>query len=336
MSNPTVFRGDYRGEPAVWLKAGPYEAAVLPEIGANLIALRHTERGCQLLHEPAEGEMDAFKARPITCGIPVLFPPNRYEDGKFTWNGRTYEFPVNEPNRGNHLHGFLHNIPWTAETMAANAEQSRVTLVQHVTEGHPVFTYWPHSFTMRLTYVLSADGLEQHVWIRNDGDAAMPCMLGFHTAVNAPFAPDGRAEDCRVQLSIGGRWELDERMLPTGRMQALSPKEQDLKLRGVYPFFEALDNHYTAEPVNGRNGMVLTDARADASLIYDVDTAYKMWMIWNNNATEGFFCPEPQVNLVNAPNVAGLSDEEKGFVALAPGEVWEASSRMYVQFGRPA
>jgi aldose 1-epimerase len=52
-------------------------------------------------------------------------------------------------------------------------------------------------------------------------------------------------------------------------------------------------------------------------------------MIWNNNATEGFFCPEPQINTVNAPALS-LPDDQIGLVALEPGELWEETSRMYV------
>ncbi len=52
-------------------------------------------------------------------------------------------------------------------------------------------------------------------------------------------------------------------------------------------------------------------------------------MIWNNEAAEGFFCPEPQINLVNAPNV-GMDPEAIGLVSLKPGEIWEETSRLYV------
>jgi aldose 1-epimerase len=323
-----AFKGTYQGEEAVWLQAGPYEAAVLPGIGGNLIAFRDTEKQYQFLHEPAAEEMEAFKAKPVIHGIPVLFPPNRYEDGKFPWNGKVYEFPVNEPETGNHLHGFLHYIPWTVEHFGADETESRVTLVQRVSEGHPVYKYFPHSFTIKLRYTLSESGLLQHVIVRNDGQDSMPCLLAFHTAVNAPFAPNSTAADYRLKLTIGQRWELNERMLPTKRYQPLKKEEELMKSAGIFPFFEAMDNHYTSEPQGGRNRMELTDTRNRVTLVYDAGTAYKHWMIWNNNATEGFFCPEPQINLVNAPNVP-LPAEQIGLISLEPGEIWEETSRLY-------
>ncbi|WP_261300828.1 aldose 1-epimerase [Paenibacillus andongensis] len=323
-----AFEGTYQGEKAIWLQAGRYEAVVLPEIGANLIAFRDTEKEYRFLREPAIEEMEAFKARPIVHGIPVLFPPNRYEDGKFPWQGKVYEFPINEPKTGNHLHGFVHNIPWAVEKFSADETESRVTLALRVREGHSVYKYLPHEFTIRLTYTLNAYGLHQHVSVHNEGKEAMPCLLAYHTTINAPFAPNSQASDYGFKMTIGNRWEMSERMLPTGEYQPLSADEEKMKVGGLSPFFESMDNHYTTSPQNGRNYMELTDSRAGIKLVYDVGTSYKQWMIWNNGASEGFFCPEPQMNLVNAPNV-DLPADQIGLVSLEPGEIWEETGRLY-------
>jgi aldose 1-epimerase len=329
MSNQS-FWGEFHGEKAVWLRAGQYEAAVLPEIGANLIAFRDTENGYRFLREPAEEEMTSFKEFPIVHGIPVLFPPNRYEDGKFPWQGAVYQFPVNEEKTNNHLHGFVHNIPWEVLGFSSNDHESKVTLALKVRPGHSVYAYLPHSFTIKLSYTLNGDGLLQHVLVNNDGDTPLPCLLAFHTTLNAPFIPGSTPDDCRFMMTTGRRYELNERMLPTGRFQPLTAEEELMKTTGLSPFFEPMDNHYTTDPQNGRNRMELTDVRRKVTLVYDAGTAYKHWMIWNNNATPGFFCPEPQMNLVNAPMV-DLPAEQIGLLSLAPGEKWEETSRLYVK-----
>ncbi|AJY75911.1 aldose 1-epimerase [Paenibacillus beijingensis] len=321
--------GDYYGEQAIWLCAHRYEAAVLPNIGANLIAFRDAENGYKFLREPKQEEMETFKARPIVHGIPVLFPPNRYEDGKFPWNGQTYRFPVNEPDKSNHLHGFVHNIPWSVEQFGADDEESRVSLKLMVDPLHPIYRYFPHSFTIKLHYSLSEYGLLQRVTVRNNGAERMPCLLAFHTAVNTPFVPGSAPNDHRFKLTVGKRWEMNERMLPTLSLLPLSVSEEKMRDGKQSPFFEPMDNHYTAEPQEGRNRMELIDTRTGVKLIYDVGTGYKQWMIWNDGAKGGYFCPEPQTSLVNAPNV-DLPEDEIGLLGLEPGEIWEETSRLYV------
>ncbi|WP_068786115.1 aldose 1-epimerase [Paenibacillus phocaensis] len=330
MAQRTAYEGTYQGEKAVWLKSGRYEAVMLPEIGGNLIAFRDIESGYRFLREPGESEMEAFKGNPGVHGIPVLFPPNRYEDGLFPWKGEVLQFPVNEAATHNHLHGFLHTTAWEVEDFGQTSLDSYVSVKVSVDENHEVYRYLPFKFTMRLKYTLSDEGLAQQVFIRNDGDKEMPCLLAFHTAVNAPFAPESTAKDYRLKLTIGARWEMSERMLPTGSYQPLTADELQMQGEGVYPFFASMDNHYTAVPQNGRNRMELTDTKLGKTLVYDVGTSYKQWMIWNNKATEGFFCPEPQINLVNAPK-ADLPAEEIGLFSLLPGEIWEERARLYVK-----
>ncbi|MBW7474588.1 aldose 1-epimerase [Paenibacillus oenotherae] len=321
----------YLGEKAIWLEGGRYEAALLPDNGGNLIAFRDTESGYRFLREPEDEDgMNKFKARPFVYGIPVLFPPNRYKDGEFPWNGRTYHFPVNEAETGNHLHGFFTDIPWTVVEFGHTNSESFVTIANRIDEKHEVYRYFPHKFTIKLRYSISEDGLQQQVMIRNEGDDEMPCLLAFHTAINAPFAPGSTAKDCRVKVTIGERWELDERMLPTGKYQQLTAEEEQLRDTGIYPFGGEMDNHYRAAPQNGRNRMELTDTKQAVTLIYDVGVSFKHWMIWNNFGKEGFLCPEPQINLVNAPQV-DLPADQIGLFSLKPGEIWEESGRLYVK-----
>ena len=126
---------------------------------------------------------------------------------------------------------------------------------------------------------------------------------------------------------------MSDRMLPTGSVLPLSKEEQEMQGEGVYPFYTSLDHHYTVLPQNGRNRMELTDTKRGVTLVYDVGTSYKQWMLYNNGGKGEFFCPEPQVNLVNAPN-SSLPAEEIGLFGLEPGEIWEERARLYVLFNR--
>ncbi|KKC47634.1 MULTISPECIES: aldose 1-epimerase [Paenibacillus] len=332
-SASSAFEGIYQGQKAIYLRAGAYEAVMLPEIGGNLVAFRDLVNGYRFLREPAHEDMQKFRENSIVWGIPVLFPPNRYEDGKFPWNGRIYQLPINEPATDNHLHGFLYQTPWEVESFGHKGDESFVTVSVKVDEDHPAYRRLPFNYTVRLHYSLGPDGLSQRVTLRNDGSESMPCLLAFHTTLNAPFSPGSKAQDCKLKLTIGERWEMSPRMLPTGSFMPLSAEEENMKEDGVDPFWTALDHHYTAVPQNGRNRMELTDTKRGVTLVYDVGTSYKQWMLYNNQGRGEFFCPEPQVNLVNAPNMS-LPAEEMGLFGLEPGEIWEERARFYVKVGR--
>ena len=86
----------------------------------------------------------------------------------------------------------LHTTPWSVEDYGSSEAESYVVVSVTVDENHPVYAMLPHRFTFRLRYTLNQDGLAQHVFIRNQGTSSMPCLLAFHTAINAPLPRKAR------------------------------------------------------------------------------------------------------------------------------------------------
>lgn len=114
------------------------------------------------------------------------------------------------------------------DTVLINLE-SYVLLSQDVKEGHTFHQYLPFTFTVTLRYSLSSQGLQQQLIVRNNGTEYMPNLFAFHTAIAVPFAPDSQASDYTAKVTIGQRRELNERSLPTGQFQPLTPEEEQLK-----------------------------------------------------------------------------------------------------------
>ena len=98
---------DYHGLRAVEFSKGDYTALLIPAMGANLIRLADTRRGVEVLHTPAAEEIETFLRRPQIFGTPILFPPNRIADGRYTFDGRTYRLPITNEKEHNFHHGFL-------------------------------------------------------------------------------------------------------------------------------------------------------------------------------------------------------------------------------------
>ena len=151
----------------------------------------------------------------------------------------------------------------------------------------------------------------------------MPCLLAYHTALIAPA-------QSTVKLARGQRYAMSERMLPTGETLPLTAFDQALGNEGVPTFAEEFDNHYDAIVANGVSTAELTNHETKTKVRYTADPEFKKWMIWNNFAKPGFVCPEPQINLVNAPN-APHSEEEKSIRRLEPGESFRATCNITIE-----
>ncbi len=303
-------------EEKLKIQYGDYEAVLYPEAGGALVTLR---KGDTQVFWPCKNAQEAMEA-PTRHGLPCLFPPNRIDAGHFVFDGREYQFPM-RPNKANNFsHGFLHIRPWKTEKLTENTAVLRYDC-DETTDFYPAY---PHRFRMEVRYTLTEAGLSQEAQVTNFGSTAMPVGLGWHTAFLLPFAPDSTAENVRCRISLGQRILLNERMLPTGELRALSEEEQKFReAEGQSPLYAPMDDHFTAEPilVDGKpfHGAVLEDRQAGTQILYEVDAAYKHWMIFNARAAGNLICIEPQNWRINAPNL-GIPYEEAGLDVLRPGE----------------
>ena len=71
-------------------------------------------------------------------GIPVLFPfPNRIRAGGFTWNGRDYLLPKNDPSGANAIHGFACRSAWRVLGHGADDAAAWLTTEFHLAQDAP-------------------------------------------------------------------------------------------------------------------------------------------------------------------------------------------------------
>lgn len=109
----TVRAASYKGAQAIIASSRELDAIIVPAWGSRIVALRCKRTGISLLREPVSEE--AYLQSPLLYGTPVLFPPNRIADGRFSAAGSDYQFDINEPERSNHAHGLVHDKPWVLE-----------------------------------------------------------------------------------------------------------------------------------------------------------------------------------------------------------------------------
>ena len=238
---------------AVEFSKGDYAALLVPDMGANLVRLADTRRGIEILRAPAGDEVEEFRRRPHVFGLPILFPPNRIADGQYTFDGRTYRFPITDAKGGHYHHGILKSQPFAVSKAWETADEVLVECRYYSNAGNDaIFRDFPHEFKCKIVYRLTARGLEQEVMFANRSKEPMPVGVGFHTPMRIPFA-GGAAGDYVMRAAVGERVELSERNIPTGRKLPLS--EKFARLRGAGLQVTDCDPIEAAFTVRGRQAV---------------------------------------------------------------------------------
>ena len=326
---------DFLGMSAVRFEAGGYEAVMIPEVGANLVKLSHKATGIEILRTPAKEEVEIFKGRPQVFGLPLLFPPNRIEDGTYSFGNRTYRYPITIPDQNNYHHGIIKSQPFTLTRTEIGTDYVEIEASYFSNIfNNAIYEHFPHEFICRMTFHLSVEGLMQITTFVNLGKDDMPVGMGFHTPINVPFTANGDRSDYKLKMSVGKRWEMNGRTLPTGRLDDLSLEEILLRTDGITPFVKAMEWAVTNEPLliygKSYSGAILTDTKKGVSVFYETDEQFKHWTLWNNGGEVSYVCPEPQSWATNAPNL-NLPEELTGFQYIEPGKEWKAVTRLYVK-----
>ena len=304
-------------EHMITIEAGSYTARINLSRGANCISFRNRACGAVILREPKE---NAEWDNPYLYGMPILYPVNRIAGGRFEFEGRTYAFPINEPDTDCHLHGELHR------TEFAVAEQRKDYIRCSLrTEGsYPGF---PHAYEITIAYSLSEEGLRQETEITNLSGENMPNFLGFHTTFCVPFLEGSGAEDVRVLAQVGQEIERDMRVyLPTGRMLPEDEITKKLRDGSFQPLEKRISRHYKAEQ---RGIMELRDLKRNISVVYENDRKFPWRLLYNGNAEE-YICLEPMTCIANCQN--GPFDRAyAGFDFIKPGVSKKYVSRIFLK-----
>lgn len=323
-----VIQTDWDGRPALELRAGDYRALVVPSLGANVISLTYEDRAgggrLRILRTPDSAQ--ALLDDPYAYGIPVLFPANRIAGGQFTYDGVTFRFPQNYPN-GVHIHGVLHQYPWSVAECRAGEEGASATLT--ASTGDPVLRRcFPIDLVFRLECTLTARGLTQRFILENNSDVTMPFGLAYHTAFRVPFTQGGAAEDVRLRLPVAGVC-LDDPVdrLPSGEVGPLSEYEAGFATEaGADPLQAPLDVLYRAG--SGGGEAVLRDVRTGREVVYAADRDDKYWIVWNSRQTD-FVAVEPQTWLSNGVHLPDPAAH--GVLYSMPHSRWQNETRIYVR-----
>jgi len=325
----------WHGIDAVLLETNVYEAVLVPSMGANLIKLYNKVKQVDILRTPTGEDMKTFLNRPQVFGVPLLFPPNRIEDGTYTYEGKKYTFPITIPAQHNYHHGILKSQAFIITSTRILEEQVEVeaSFFSNCINSD-IYINFPHDFVCIVKFVLSDTEMIQTVTFTNLGTEPMPLGVGYHTPLRLPFTKGSDKSDYKLRLSAGKRWELSDRSLPTGNLLFLSQEESLLRGVGMNPTGKPIEIALTDEAIleDGKpyHGAILINTKENISVYYEVDSQFKHWTLWNNGGDVDWVCPEPQTWAINAPNLK-FPAELTGLQSIDGGLSWSGTTKFYVK-----
>lgn len=294
------------------LENSAYIAEFSARYGGNCYRLFHKQSGRELLRTPCFEQ--ALREEIYLYGNPILFPPNRIRGGKFTFEGREYAFPINEPSTGCHIHGALYETPFGVE----NQTPTQVRFVYQAKTGE--YLSFPHSFRIKREYRLDIDGLHERIETCNLSEKNMPFMLAFHTTLRLPDI-----EKTTLFLPVGREQVRDERFLPTLEYVGDRARERELNAGSFEIGKQAVSALYESK---GMRAELLFDEKKQ-KIVYEGDERYAYRMLWRREGAD-FVVIEPQTCAIDCFHLE-RSAEEKGLIIIGAGETVTLRTRFSVE-----
>jgi aldose 1-epimerase len=288
-----------------WTIEAGTQRATLVEIGGGV--REYTVNGREIL---AGYPIDAMASKGVGQ---VLAPwPNRIRDGEYTFDGRSYQLPLDEPDKGTAIHGLVRWELWDR----MDHTPTSVTLARTI-QPRPGY---PFALVLRVHWSLGPDGLKVEHQATNVGPNRAPFGLGVH-----PFLTLGgeALDSATLKLPVGRRLLLDDRLLPTGTEEDVEGTDWDYRA-GRKIGSAALDTPFvvTERDSDGIAVSDLVDDQGRGAQLWQ-DSAFGWLQVYNGVGPSGVANHAIAVEPMTCPPDAFNSGE--GLITLEPGTKWSGS-----------
>lgn len=287
--------------------------SVVPACGGILteLSLPRHKKGKTLNLLEAPNTYEAWKADNYFQSKWLLPFPNRLKGGRYQFEGKTYQFPINDTNCQNALHGFIYNDSMLVENIDCTISYGQIGL-KYDYRGD--LAYYPFPFRLEIIYQLFFNELKCITIVKNTGTTPLPIGLGFHPYFQFP----SKVDDVHLQLPPCERIEVDERMIPTGKKLPCSNFLERKPIGGT-----SFDTCFQALPSNGianskTYNIHLYNPKSNCRLQYYQETVFPYFQI---------FTPDHRKSIAIEPmtcNVNAFKNGE-GLIVLQPNEDWGGS-----------
>lgn len=297
------------------------EAEVIPAVGFNLFRLKAA--GQQAILSPPSLKM--LKEEPeahFQYGTPILFPPNRVKGGTFTYNGKSYQLPLNEPT--NHLHGEICYRSWKVMDQGASDEQGAYLTAQFQYSDHAdILEYFPHPMVFTLTYRLHDGQLDLKGKIENRGEEEAPFAFGLHPYFVVASEHQDQVE---IVLPATEEWPVTQEAFVTGLPEVTELSE---RMNQGVPLTDFPAGSCWLFRLRKDQPCLIRDRKRGLVLSYDVDDSFPFMILFRPVWAQAISF-EPYTYVTDAFNLPWESSLT-GARGLGAGEIFTFQTRMAME-----
>ena len=136
----------------------------------------------------------------------ILAPwPNRIKDGKYSFNKKNYQLPINEVSKNNSLHGLVAN-----SLLEITFQNHSKVILKYLLDQPAIY---PGKLQLQVTYEIIESGIEITVLSENVGGISAPYGVSIHTYLVA--GESVKNNELFLQIPADQFLEVDaERLLP--------------------------------------------------------------------------------------------------------------------------
>lgn len=246
----------------------------------------------------------------------VLIPfPGRIGNGRYAFDGLTFQLECNDKEGPNAIHGFVRSLPWQIQQLHPN----RVTFEVRLDATTYADRGYPFSLRILVTYELNNQGLGCRFSVTNVGHKPAPVGVGFH-----PYFTVGTSivDEAEAQIPGTGFLEFNERLVPTGTIYLVQDTPWDY--RRFRPIAQQRFNHCYVNLERDTEGIAMAALRhvpSNRTITMTMDAAFSSVVVYTGDA----IADAPRVALAIEPMTCAsdaFNHPEWGLKRLAPDETF--------------
>ena len=305
---------------------GKAVAEIVPELGNNCYVYRVSDGNhwFHLIDSPPD--LITLEQRPTAFGNPILFPfPNRIRDGKWRFEGKTYQFDK-QPESPTTIHGLLLNCPYNVDKHTADENGATLVCSLNSQDFPDIRRQYPFPFIIEITYTIRDAVLTMDVMIRNTGNSNMPMGFGIHPYFSTNLSGKADASKALISVPANKYWELDDVLVPTGLQKDVSGT---LDLRAGQPFGKLKLDHVFTDVImdNGVSRCIIENQDTGHGMVMESDSVFRELVVYTPPGRdaicfEPYTCPTDAINLQTKGIPAGI-------IVLSPDETFSAKVRIF-------